>query len=237
MRRLLDRFEVEIRKKNGNLESGLVLADAFEEHGDKRTGASLRELIRHGSLHDRLSDLSREGGNFYREPLIHDVRRKLAGIEDALRYLKEPKRRLARTRNIYRYHRRHGVRAKEAFSFAKRHGHLKQVGHLGDIHWPEYDGGPVYRDEDGIYWLDWIERAGPLYSVWRVRLDREPIPNWINPEAVSSRPTTIRRDWYSRNPIKRALARWAVAESYGWNALDQDELRLTREEVRQQYRR
>lgn len=238
---LFRQLETELRKKDGDLTSGLVLADALEEHGDQQAAATARHLVSKGPFSTRagrspLGPIDKT----YRIASYHEMRRELAELEDALRFLGEPKRRIMRKRRTYAYHRRRGLPAKEAFGLAKRHGHLRPIGHLGDVNWPEYEGGPVYRDEDGVYWLDWIMRVGRRFIVYRVRLDREPLPNWVNVRNLTMMdygPSKLRRDWYSRNPMVRAHARLEVALYYGWDNLDQDPLRLTRKEIRETYRR
>lgn len=152
----------------------------------------------------------------------------------------------ARTKKIYERQRAKGKPAAEAFRIAQeRQQEPRIVGTLGDVNWPAYEGGPIYRSADGSYSLEYIlideSRTPPRYYVYRTDLDKEPLPDWINPrdvaQTVGGSPSLLRKAWNDRNPIARALARWEVANYYGWENLDSYPLVLTRREIQQRYRR
>ena len=148
-----------------------------------------------------------------------------------------------RTKRIYSYHRRQGKPAQEAYRLAKWQREHRIVGHIGDVNWLQHSGGPIMKDSSGNYSLEYVEppNGGKKYIVYRVDLDKEPLPKWIDAKKVAntigSSPGLIRLSWNSANPRKRALAREAVASHYGWFELDQYPLRLTKKEIQTRYRR
>ena len=151
-----------------------------------------------------------------------------------------------RTKRIYERQRARGQPAAEAYRIAQeRQQEPRIIGHIGDVSWPQYEGGPIYKSADGSYSLEYIvpdeNESRPRYWVYRVDLDKEPLPEWVNPHDISQStsisPTIIRKNWNDPNPRNRAWARWEVANYYGWENLDGYPLVLTRREVQQRYRR
>ena len=146
-----------------------------------------------------------------------------------------------RTKRIYERQRARGRSAAEAYRIAQeRQQEPRIVGHIGDVNWPEYDGGPIYRHPDGSYSLNYIivDEERPRWYVYRVGLDKEPLPDWVDPTDVAPDATTLlRKNWNSPNVRKRAWARWDVANYYGWDELDSYPLVLTRREIQSRYRR
>lgn len=157
-----------------------------------------------------------------------------------------------RTRRIYEHHRQAGKPAKEAFRLAKTQREWSVVGSIGDVNWPREEGGPILRHADGSYSVEWIEpedertrdgRAEPnrRFRVYRVDLDVEPLPSWIDARAVArsigQSPTVLRKRWRSRDPKVRASARWDVALYHGWPELDDYPESYTRREIQTRYRR
>lgn len=125
----------------------------------------------------------------------------------------------------------------------------KQVGHIGDVSWPEYDGGPVFVDETGVYApeLEYVEAPSEnvdfedpsaRWTVYRVPLEKG-VPDWgdINDVArtVGQDPGELRAAFESDDPIDRANAYQDWASHYGWFELDQYPLQLTCPEVNKRY--
>ena len=151
-----------------------------------------------------------------------------------------------RRERLYRYYRRQGLPAGEAFDRAKLLEGVRMVGWIGDKSWPEESGGPILQRSDGSYAVEHVEppeeggRRG-RWTIHRVDLDRRPVPSWIDVNAVArfiGQPATIlRRRWSSSDPRVRAGAVEDVAAYYGWNELDSYPLYLSRREVELRYRR
>lgn len=151
-----------------------------------------------------------------------------------------------RTRRIYARQRARGKPAAEAFRTAKkRQQEPRVVGHVGDVNWPQYNGGPILKAADGSYSLEYIvppeESEYRRYEVYRMDLDKEPLPDWIDAtdvaRAVGMSATVLRKLWNHRDPQARAEARMLVASYHGWDNLDSYPLRLTKREVQARYRR
>lgn len=122
-----------------------------------------------------------------------------------------------------------------------------EVGHIGDVNWLEYGGGPVFRHEDGSYTLEYVEEPPDdidfddpkaRWTIYRVALDQE-VPNWgdINDVAltVGSTSRNLRADFLSDDPVRRATAYQDWAGYYGWNNFDDYPLVLTKTEVYRRY--
>jgi len=121
----------------------------------------------------------------------------------------------------------------------------KELGHIGDVNYVEYGGGPVYEDDDGSSSVEWIEpdeenfdEPGATWTVYRVELDQE-IPDWIDVQDIAN---SVGRSWMeiasdfkSPDPMRRAFAYWDVAGYHGWHELDNYPLELGRAEVGARY--
>ena len=153
-----------------------------------------------------------------------------------------------RTKRIYERQRARGRPAAEAYRIAQeRQQEPRIVGSIGDVNWPAYDGGPIYKHPDGSYTLEYVvvdenDQPRPRYYVYRVDLDKEPLPDWVDPSDVAetmgiTSPTALRKNWNSPDVRRRAWARWDVANYHGWENLDSYPLVLTRREVQRRYRR
>ena len=149
-----------------------------------------------------------------------------------------------RTRRIYQRQRARGKPAAQAFRTAKeRQQEPRVVGHVGDVNWPQYEGGPILKDVDGSYRLEYVipPDEGRFYEIYLTDLDREPLPSWIDAPDVASYIGTsvaiLRKRWNDPNPRVRAHARVDVAGYHGWHNLDSYPLRLTKREVQARYRR
>jgi len=151
---------------------------------------------------------------------------------------------------IYKYHRRQGKTVKEAARSAKVQSTRKIVGYVGDSGWPDEDGGPVFRYSDGTYSVEFIQYAYggmgrpkgyPCCIVYRVDLDREPLPDWIDARDVATytgvSASILRKRWNSPRWRDRVDVLESVASFYGWNNFDGYPLELTRKEVQARYRR
>jgi hypothetical protein len=122
----------------------------------------------------------------------------------------------------------------------------KEVGHIGDVNWAEYGGGPVSVDETGKYEpeLEYVEPPEDFddpsarWTIYRVVLDPG-VPDWGDLEAVANAVgadlDTLKEAFESDDPIDRANAYSDWASHYGWFELDQYPLALTRLEVETRY--
>lgn len=152
-----------------------------------------------------------------------------------------------RTRRIYEQQRARGKPAAQAFQIAKeRQQEARIVGHVGDVNWPAYEGGPILKNADGTYALEYVippeeEGRRARYEIYRTDLDKEPLPDWVDASDVApfigTSATILRKHWNDRDPRVRAYARVAVAAYYGWHNLDDYPLSLTKKEVQARYRR
>lgn len=149
-----------------------------------------------------------------------------------------------RTRRIYEHHRQAGKPAKEAFRLAKTQREWRIVGNIGDVNWPNEEGGPIIKHADGSYSVEWIEpedENNRRFRVYRVDLDVESLPSWIDARAVArangTSQTVLRKAWRSKSPASRANARWVVASYHGWHELDSYPESYTRREIQTKYRR
>lgn len=127
----------------------------------------------------------------------------------------------------------------------------KKVGTVGDVNWPEYDGGPVMVDETGEYQpeLEYVETPTEdedfespraRWTVYRVVLD--PGQPWGYREDLESVAETSGQDpdelanaFKSDDPMERAYAYETWAGHFGWHELDHDPLTLTCAEVNKRY--
>lgn len=216
-------LEALIRRTQEVADTWAVAADALEEAGEHAEALAARTRSRVYRRRQRLKEA--------------DVRR----AEKAKK--KAAELRVSRTKRLYRVHRRLGRTAQEAYRLAATQRGERIVGSVGDVNWPSYSGGPIVKDEVGNYALEWIEppeETERRFTVYRVDLDRESLPGWINAVAVmqgEGGPSVLRRRWRSRDPKTRASARWMVGSYYGWNDLDSYPLRLTRRQIEERYRR
>jgi len=127
----------------------------------------------------------------------------------------------------------------------------KEVGHIGDVNWPEYGGGPVMIDETGVYppELEYVEPPPDELSFdspkarWEVyRVPLEPNQPWGDREDLEAVARTSGQDpdeladaFASDDPMERAYAYETWAGHFGWYELDQYPLRLTCPEVEKRY--
>jgi hypothetical protein len=139
-----------------------------------------------------------------------------------------------------------GVRPQKQMSLNLRPN--KVVGYIGDVNWLEHDGGPVYRDKNGDYTLEYVlqdpensdveRRKTDKWQVFRISLDRE-VPNWINLGEISSftglPEDEIQSAFLSSNPMIRANAYIDAANYYGYQSFDDYPLTLTKSELNRRY--
>lgn len=149
----------------------------------------------------------------------------------------------SRTERLFRYYRRQGLSPTEALQRAKSGRTERRIGHVGDVGWPEYEGGPIYKTEHG-YVLEYVippESERGKYEIYRVDLDRESLPSWVNAKGVASyiggSPGVLHQRWRHPDPRVRASARLDVAGYHGWRNLDDYPLRLSKRETELRYRR
>ena len=131
---------------------------------------------------------------------------------------------------------------------------IEEIGHIGDVNWAEYGGGPVYRrpqEQEDIYgdcFLEYVEppsdddpdfdEPGALWTVYSIELDPE-VPDWADLKAVGETmdvdPKELAAAFVSTDPMERALAYEDVARYYGWENFDSDPRQLTCAEMNEEY--
>ena len=127
---------------------------------------------------------------------------------------------------------------------------MKELGTIGDVNAPEYDGGWVFED-DGHIWIEWVDtptdddmRGGEYkpsarWTVYRVHIETPEVPSWADLGAVArtigSSESRLRKDFLSKDPMRRASAYWDLASHDGWHELDNYPLVLTKSEVEKRY--
>jgi len=123
----------------------------------------------------------------------------------------------------------------------------EQVGHIGDVNWLEYGGGPVEVDKTGVYppEVEYVEPPSDdvdpkkaRWTVYRVILDPG-VPDWGDlgevARSIGGDPKMLQADFESADPVIRATAYQDWAGYYGWHEFDQYPLMLTRAEVEKRY--
>jgi hypothetical protein len=125
----------------------------------------------------------------------------------------------------------------------------KEVGTIGDVNYPEYDGGPVMVDTTGVYppELEYVEippddlefsDPEARWTVYRVVLDPG-VPDWGELKSVTDSagqdPEELKAAFESDDPMQRAWAYETWAGYHGWYEFDQYPLVLTRAEVEKRY--
>jgi hypothetical protein len=127
---------------------------------------------------------------------------------------------------------------------------MKELGTIGDVNAPEYDGGWVFED-DGRIWIEWVDtptgddmsggsyKDSARWTVYRVHIETPEVPSWADLDDVASSTggsaSRLRKDFLSRDPMRRALAYWDLAGYHGWHELDNYPLVLTKKEIEKRY--
>ncbi len=129
---------------------------------------------------------------------------------------------------------------------------MKELGTLGDVNAPEYDGGWIFED-DGRIWIEWVDtpsdddmkggeyKKSARWTVYRVHIETPEIPSWAEDdleaiaETVGGTASRLRKDFLSKDPKRRAMAYWDLASYHGWHELDNYPLVLTKSEVEKRY--
>jgi hypothetical protein len=124
------------------------------------------------------------------------------------------------------------------------HAEPKEIGTIGDVNFPEYDGGPVFDNGDGTFSLEYVETPenqdspNARWTVYRVTLDPD-VPDWIDLKSVARTtdqdPEELRVAFEKGGPMDLAYAYESVAGYYGWHELDQYPLELTKLEIEERY--
>jgi len=126
---------------------------------------------------------------------------------------------------------------------AARDPEITEIGHIGDMNWPEHGGGPIFRrgSDDNDCFLEYVEPREDFEERWTVyRVELEPgVPSWGDLKAVAKTsdqsPKELRAAFDSPDPMQRAWAYETWAGHYGWGEFDQDPLRLTCAEMNERY--
>lgn len=214
------------------VEPMLVLADALEEAGYSAEARRLHELDYVWRHYGRVLTI----GEW--RLLKGQIREAIARLA---RRLPPPESGDARRRRLFRYYRRQGLMPADAIR------HTKRSENLGRIVYVDERGEDVvevlHRLKDGSYELEHAERlGGQRWRVYRMLLEREALPNWINAAQVAqyfdmSGPTAFRRMWSSRDPKLRAEARSIIGRVYGFANLDLYPAQMSTRELRLRYRK
>ena len=152
---------------------------------------------------------------------------------------------LERRQRIYRRFRARGMPASEAYERANHHTWFTVLSQVhGDVGGDCDDAGFLVRGarRRDAYALHWIHtEPEDQYVIFRIPLEREPIPDWVNVQAVGEvvgmRPTLLRREWSSRNALSRANARAIAIAYYGAENFDGYPTRHNRDDMRLMYQR
>jgi hypothetical protein len=119
------------------------------------------------------------------------------------------------------------------------------IGRLGDVNFPEYDGGLVYRTPYGVEleYVDWYSDDENLAAVgsydvpephkWRNEWWAKDIKGIASSTGETVEELEAQLD--SKDPVKRAAAIYYSVR--GYTNLDSDELQLSRKEVMKRYAR
>src|SRR5271166_2766209 len=100
---------------------------------------------------------------------------------------------------------------------------MKELGTLGDVNAPEYDGGWIFED-DGHIWIEWVDtpsdddmsggqyKKSARWTVYRVHIENPEVPSWADLDAIAqtigSTASRLRKDYLGKDPKRRASAYW-----------------------------
>jgi len=143
--------------------------------------------------------------------------------------------------------RRHPNRSHGEVQGTVRSNEHKQIGTIGDVNFPEYDGGPVYDRGDGTYYMEYVEipsddldfgDPNARWTVYGVELDPG-VPSWGSlkdvARTVGADPKELKAAFESDDPMARAGAYMDWAGHYGWHEFDSYPLTLTCAETAKRY--
>ena len=121
------------------------------------------------------------------------------------------------------------------------------IGTVGDVNFPEYDGGPIVRRPDGSAYVDYVVppeddmsfgSRKARWTVYSVELDPRDW-DWVNwkgvASSVGSTVARLRSAANSKDPRRRAGALLDIAGYHGWHELDQYPILLTKAEIERRY--
>jgi len=134
------------------------------------------------------------------------------------------------------------------------HREGEEIGHIGDVHWAEYGGGPVFcrsqPDQTDIFGDCYLEYVEPptddvefgdpeaRWTVYSVELTPE-VPSWGSitdvARSAGQDPRELREAFVSPDPMQRAWAYETWAGHYGWHEFDSYALQLTCVEMNERY--
>jgi hypothetical protein len=118
------------------------------------------------------------------------------------------------------------------------------VGHIGDVNWLDYGGGPVYRHE-GYHVLEYIippeeDARRKVWEVYMVHLGNPgDAKDWLKRGSVQQSTGISTKEYLaalrSKNPLAEANVWQDIAGHYGWHELDQYPLHLSKKEITLRY--
>lgn len=129
---------------------------------------------------------------------------------------------------------------------SSQYGGHEIVGTVGDINFPEYGGGEVYKNKEGEFILEYVEPPpddidfddkNARWEIFRVTLERGVPDGSLKQVAKFAdwRPSDLKAAFESDNPMDRAQAYNDWAAYYGWRSMDEYPLVLDKHEVESRY--
>src|SRR5271154_3829715 len=121
------------------------------------------------------------------------------------------------------------------------------VGTVGDVNFPEYGGGEVYKQgERGALTLEYVEPPPDdvefddpeaRWTIYRIALDKGVPEGSLKAVAKTAgqRPSDLKKAFESDDPMQRAWAYETWAGHYGWESFDEYPLILDKRSVEDRY--
>ena len=147
-------------------------------------------------------------------------------------------------RELYNRFRRRGFSHADSTRLAR--DEMRLVGHIGDVNWLDYGGGPIYKTENG-YWLEYVQppeededNGRRVWTVYQVSMpDHNGIKDWLRDGDIQKFTGVSTKEYLSalrsKNPIAEAQIWSDIASYYGWHELDNYPLTLNKKEVTLRY--
>ena len=149
----------------------------------------------------------------------------------------------SKMRELYNRFRRRGFSHADSTRLAR--DEMRMIGHIGDVNWLDYGGGPVYKTDNG-YFLEYVQsdedEDGPhkVWTIYGVSMpDPSGIKDWLKRGDIQKFTGVSTKEYLSalrsKNPLAEAQIWSDIASYYGWHELDQYPLTLNRKEVTLRY--